>query len=301
MAYMGIGGIAAVITALSWAGSCQIHTTAGRILGATNVTVARVPLYIISLGMVAFLTGADTGLPSGAFVFLLLSALLGITISDTAFYVTCVGIGPRLGLLLQSLSSSVAALLGFLVLGENIGLMGICGILTATFGVAFVLMEGGLKTGTNLEGVPRSQLLRGIFFGLITAFSLGLSFLLYRQALLLGVSPVWGAFLRISMGGMLIWLVAGMRGLLVPVMKQAWTDGRVIKLLLAGMAVSAVGNSLSGVAMLNAETGVATTLIGLQPIFIIPIVALIERKMPSFRAIVGTGIAFAGSAMLFLR
>ena len=45
----------------------------------------------------------------------------------------------------------------------------------------------------------------------------------------------------------------------------------------------------------------AATLIGLQPVCIILIAAIIDRRLPSFRGLAGTGAAVAGTALLFLR
>lgn len=299
--FFGIGEAAAIITAVSWAVSAQVHTLAGRIIGGGGVSVARVPLYIGSVGIVALLSASHYAVPMEAVIFLACSAAMGITIGDPTFYGACVTLGPRLALLLQSLSSTLAAILGFLFLGENIGLMGATGILVATMGVAFVLMEGGFKAGTDLGSLPRPVLWRGIGMGFLSASSLALSFILMKKALLTTIDPVWAAFVRMSIGGVLIWIVAILRGQFRPIMHKAWTDKHTVKLLLLGALVSVVGNSLVPVAMKYTATGIAATLIGLQPILIIPLVAIVDKKKPSLRAIIGTAVAFTGSAMLFLR
>jgi len=62
-----------------------------------------------------------------------------------------------------------------------------------------------------------------------------------------------------------------------------------------------VGVWLSLVAIGATKTGIAATLIGLEPIFIIPVAAMVERRWPTPRAIAGAGIAFVGTALLCLR
>lgn len=301
MLSFGVGEAAGIITAVSWALSCQVHTMAGRVIGSGGVSVARVPLYVSTVGVVALLTASNYYIPPEALLLLACSAAMGITVGDPAFYGACLALGPRLALLLQSLSSTIAAILGWFFLDEHIGFTGAAGILITTSGVAFVLMEGGFKSNTELGSLPRAALLRGLGMGFLSASALAFSFILVKKALLLSIDPVWAAFVRMGIGGSLIWIVAMMRGVFLPIMRQAWTNRYTIRLLVYGALVSVVGNSLMPVAMKYTETGIATTLVGLQPILIIPIVAVVDKKRPSARAIIGTGIAFCGSAILFLR
>lgn len=301
MVSLGIGEAAGLATSISWAASCQVHTAASRILGGLNVTAARVPLYLAGIGLAAFLSGAEVSLPAGAAVFIILSGLTGIALCDPLLYSASVVIGPRLALLIQSLSACLTAVLGHLFLGESINLVGWFGIVTASGGVAFVLMEGGMKSGADLSGLSRAQFWRGLFQAFLSATGLAVSFLLLKQALLLGMHPVWASFVRMSVGGAILWVMVLLRGELVAVMRRAWTSWPILRLLLLGCCVSTFGNCLAPVAMKYTQAGIAATLIGLQPVMIIIITALADRKPPTFRAVVGTLIAFSGTAMIFLR
>lgn len=301
MQIFGIGELSALATSVSWAMSNQVHTMAGRIIGGTNVVTARVPLYVMGIGFGAFIAGATPGLPAEAVLPLVLSAIGGIVLCDPFIYTAAVAIGPRLAVLIQSLSACITAVLGYFFLGESINVMGWLGILTATSGVAFVLMEGGIKAGADLDNLTPAQFARGVILGLLGATSLAFSFLLLKKALLYGVDPFWAAFLRMCIGGAILWGVMLVRGRLFSVLHTAWTSWRIVRLLLIGCFVSTFGNCLSAVAMKYTESGIAATLIGLQPIMIIFVIMVVERKAPSFRAVIGTVIAFAGTAMIFLR
>lgn len=297
----GMGEAAALATALSWAGSCQLHTVACRIIGPVAMTTVRVPLYLTGIGLVVYISGASLAVPPGAFLFLAMSAVLGIALADPVLYAAAVSIGPRLAVLVQSLSACITAVLGYIFFGESIPLMGWLGILTATFGVAFVLMEGGVKISGGAGELSRLQVLRGAGLALLSATFMAVAFLLLKQALALGIQPVWAAFLRFSIGGMCLWLFMFTRGKLFSALREAFTSWRVMRILLAACCISTVGNSLAPLAFKYVEAGIAATLVGLQPIMLVAIVAVIERKMPSLRAVVGTVIAFSGAAMIFLR
>ena len=297
----GIGELSALITSVSWAASNQVHTMAGRILGGANVVIVRVPLYVMGIGFGAFIGGASPGIPVEAILPLILSAIGGIVLCDPLIYTAAVAIGPRLAVLLQSLSACITAVLGYFFLGESINLLGWLGILTTTGGVAFVLMEGGVKAGAELDSLTPAQFVRGVVLGLLGAASLAFSFLLLKKALRYGMDPLWAAFMRMCIGGAILWGMTLLRGKLFGLLRTAWTSWRIMRLLLIGCFVSTFGNCLSSVAMKYTESGIAATLIGLQPIMIIFVIMIVERKAPSLRAVIGTAIAFTGTAMIFLR
>ncbi|MDR3074071.1 MAG: DMT family transporter, partial [Deltaproteobacteria bacterium] len=234
---MGLGEIAALTTAVSWAGSIHIHTLASRILGGVNVTIARIPLYVTALGLTVLLTGAQTNMPAGALVFMLLSALTGVAVCDPLVYSAAVILGPRIASLVQSLSACLTAILGYLFLGEYINLTGWIGILLASAGVAFVLMEGGLKPGADLSGLSHAQLIKGMVCAFLSALTLALSFLTIKQALLLGMDPVWASFVRMGLGGIMLWCIMLFRGKLFAVLREAWTSWRIMRLLIVGALV----------------------------------------------------------------
>jgi len=298
---IGLGEIAALTTSASWAGSCQLHTMAGRMIGAFGVVVARVPLFVSALAVLVWLTESSVESSGTAVFFVVLSGLAGPGIADTLLYRSSMIIGPRLAVLLISLSACMTALLGDIFLGESINMTGWVGILVATAGVAFVLIEGGLHHGVDFQGLSTRQVLSGIGSGFTAAVAIALSYLLLKQGLKEGIDPVWASCLRMAVGGGSIWLLALARGQFFRIMRGTWSSWKVMRVLLLACAVSTVGNCLAPVAFSLAPAGIVAMLIGLQPIMIIVATALFDRKIPSGQAIVGTFVAVGGTAFIFLR
>ncbi|HUW48089.1 MAG TPA: EamA family transporter [Patescibacteria group bacterium] len=84
-------------------------------------------------------------------------------------------------------------------------------------------------------------------------------------------------------------------------MRKAVRDKDGIKFTAAGAFVGPViGMTLSMVALANAETGIAQTLMSLMPVMIIPVVWIIYRDRTSWRGMLGALVAVIGVAILFL-
>ena len=325
MPAFGTGEIAALSTAALWAVSCQIHAILSRRLGAHTLILLRLPICIVMFGAwwgasVLFFGGgvmaSGASAPVGAdgaggqgpsllaLAALALSGVFGVALCDLLFYSGVVLVGARVALLVQSLSTVITAVLGYLFLGETIGPMGMAGILIATAGVAWVVGDGG----TVPQGaVPPSRAvrMRGVGLALASALALSSGMVLSKQGLAEGVDPLFAALLRMVVAMGVFWPTAMLTGRLRPalsVVRGDEQDRRNFRLLLAASLIGpVVGVWLSLVAIGATKTGIAATLIGLEPIFIIPVAAMVERRWPTPRAIAGAGIAFVGTALLCLR
>lgn len=317
MPALGTGELAALSTAALWAVSCQIHAILSRRLGAHTLILLRLPICIVMFGAwwgasVLFFGGgvmvpgaAPTGGPSPlALTALALSGVFGVALCDLLFYSGVVLVGARVALLVQSLSTVITAVLGYLFLGETIGPLGIAGILIATGGVAWVVGD----SGTVPEGaapLSRAVRLRGVGLAFASALALSGGMVLSKQGLAEGVDPLFAALLRMVVAMGVFWPTAMLTGRLRPALSVVCGDGQDRRnfrwLLVASFIGPVVGVWLSLVAIGATQTGIAATLIGLEPIFIIPVAALVERRWPTPRAIAGAGIAFVGTALLCLR
>lgn len=296
-----LGESAALVTAVVWALSSQFHASATRLLGVPGVTLLRVP-YNIFLLLIAFALLRPASLFNAQiFMYLAVSAFFGVALCDTSFYKAVHIIGPRLGCLVQSLSACTTALLGYLVLGESIGAVGAVGIGIAIFGVFFVLADGGNLTVTHQGALDRRSLLQGAALAFFSAIMLSLSMIFLKQALLLGVSPLMAGIVRLSIGGLILAAFYGSRGWLKNIWSTFTGTPASWKFMLIGGFFGTMGVWMSGVAMNFTEAGVAATIIALEPVMIIPVSAVYERKIPSLRAVFGTLIAFAGVAVLIMR
>lgn len=295
------GEAAALLTAIVWAGSSQFHGVATRLIGVGGVTLLRIPYNIVLLAIIFLLLRPENVFSPEAVAYIAAAALFGIAFCDTSFYQAVYLIGPRLSCLVQSMSSCFTAILAYMILGESIGLVGALGIAVAVFGIFFVLAEGGNLRVTHAGQSSNRDLLRGVAMGFFSAIMLAASLICTKQALLSGVSPIMSGVMRLTFGGLMLggyFLCKGRIG-------KIWSTFRYTpaswKYMLIGGFLTSIGVWMSGEAVKYTEAGVAATIIALEPVMIIPINAIYERKKPSARAIIGTFIAFSGIAVLVTR
>jgi drug/metabolite transporter (DMT)-like permease len=114
-----------------------------------------------------------------------------------------------------------------------------------------------------------------------------------------GVDPLTATVIRAIFGGAAFWIISAVRGHL-PIIIRKGKDIRSMALIAGGAVIGAVlGVWLSMVAIKLAPIGIASTLMALMPVTILPITAIVYKERVSWRAIVGAIIACLGVAVLF--
>jgi drug/metabolite transporter (DMT)-like permease len=98
----------------------------------------------------------------------------------------------------------------------------------------------------------------------------------------------------------ILWLIALFRRRAAPIVRS-WRDRRAFAAMLGGtVAGPVVGIWLSMVAIQLARVGIASTLMALPPIFVIPLEYAFQRTPVSARSLAGTVVALGGVALILL-
>lgn len=298
----GLGELAAFGTAFGWALSSYVHGMVGRMVGATGVTLLRLPFQLAILSLSCLALQVDVTVSARGLGLLFLSGLTGLAVADYMLYKGMTILGPQLGLLLISLSSPFTALFGWLFLGEHLSLQVAAGIFFCLAGIAVVVGDksgGTLYPGQDSPSVRAKTM--GVILGASAAAFLAVSFIFWKAAMQDGTDPLWATFIRLLLAALLLWGGGLFKGWSAQAFNDLRTRPRVFRLLLGACLFSAGGMWLAGIAMGLAPAGVAATIIGLQPVLGTILVAAVNRRGPSSRVICGTLVAFAGTALICLR
>lgn len=231
------------------------------------------------------------------------SGIVGLAIGDLFLFQAYVSLGPRLGLLFLSLSPALASILAWIFLDETLSSGNIFGIILTLAGIAWVVLESNTKgksyTGNNPEAIRKSSF-KGIIAGLIAAAGQAFGVVLAKFGLGNNFPPLSANVIRMTAAFLALWLVTIFQGQVISTVQQA-NDQKSGLLYILGGAIFGplVGVSLSLFAIQNTNIGIASTIIALPPIFLLPVGHFIFKEHISWRAIMGTFIAVTGVGLLF--
>ena len=299
---LGIGIAAGLGTACAWGLSAAVNATAARRIGVYSFMVMRQPLALLMLIPLCLAAGQFQAYSSYALFMGAASGILGLAVCDWCLYTAVLRVGIRTAMVCQSLYACITALMGVVFLAEQMGIQGFLGIGIATLGVIMVTVAERRHAEPSLAEVDPARRRTGVALALFSAVMIALGLVLSKAAIQEGMPPLMLTLLRNAAGAFVL-LGAGI-GLqrIRSTMAAVRAAPRVIGLLFIGCVFGAVGGIwLSLVALEYAPVAVASTLIGMQPVALLFISGIHERRCPSLGSAIGACTACAGTAVLLLR
>jgi len=293
------GELAALGTAVMWSLTAVFFSYSGRRVGSQVVNRSRL-LFAFTFLTIAHFIIEGTLFPWGTEPFrwfwFALSSILGLVLGDTFLFRAYVMIGPRLSMLLMSTVPIYSVLFGWLLFGEQVTGLEMMGILLAVGGIGWVVTEK--RAGQTV--VENKQYRKGILFGLAGALGQVANLVTAKYGLVGGYSTVSATLIRILVAVIILWGIAALTRQVRFTFAQ-WRDRKALRAIVAGSFVGPfLGIWLSLIAVQNARLGIASTLMALPPILLIPIEYLVYGQRVSRRGILGTAVAIAGVAILFI-
>jgi len=301
-----LGEVAALLTAMCYSISSIFFTTAGKKYGPLVSNRLRLVVAILLLGTTHWIVfGNPIPLNAGVerWFWLGASGIVGLAIGDLFLFQAYISLGPRLGLLFLSLSPALASLLAWLFLGETLSGGNILGIILTLAGIAWVVLESNTNekasTSINTE-VLHNLNVKGIIAGLIAAAGQAFGVVLAKFGLGNNFPALSGNVIRMSAAFLALWLVTVIQGQVISTVKQANYQRSGLLYILGGAIFGPlIGVSLSLFAIQNTNIGIASTIIALPPIFLLPVSYFIFKEKISWQAVAGTLTAITGVGLLF--
>ena len=293
-----LGELAALVTAICWTATSMAFESAGKKVGSLSVNLIRLMMALVLLGIFTTITRGhfwpiDAGMH--AWFWLSLSGLVGFVIGDLLLFQAFVVIGARVSMLIMALTPPLAALFGWLILGEQMTLINTFGMVLTIIGIALVILGRPMKGKRLSLNFPLAGLL--LAFGGAAGQALGL--VLSK----LGMGDL-DAFMSTQ-----IRVIAGIIGfVLVFFGWRRW--GNVWAALKNKSAMGRIGIgaffgpflgvSFSLLAVKYTTTGIASTLMALTPVMIILPARYIFKEKITTKEVVGAFIAVAGVVVFFV-
>lgn len=293
-----LGEIAALVTAFCWSMTSIIFTAAGKRIGSLQVNLYRLPIAIVLLAVTYTVIFGDFTVRWQPALWLAVSGVIGLAIGDTFLFQAFVLIGSRLSMLLLSLAPPMTVILAFFFLGEVVSFTGILGIIITIAGVSWVVAERtpdafGQKTRVSWNGV---------FFGVMASLGQAVGLIFAKKGLVPEMNPLFATLIRMFSAAIILWPLTLLMGRVKTPRELFSQDRTALKLVLAGVVFGPfLGVTLSLISVKYTDTGVAATLMSIVPVLMIPLVIILEKEKPTWRAVLGAVIAVAGVALIFLR
>ena len=299
-----IGEFAALGTALMFAFGSTLFTISGRDFGANLMNRTRLLLAVIFvIGLHWLMVGnpllMDAG--TGRWFWLGLSGLIGLALGDALLFQAFLLIGPRISMLVFALAPVLSAILGWVFLGEILSALEIAGIVLTVAGITFVVADRQGKSKNDETADNQRQYTLGLLFALGGALGQAVGLIFAKMGLANEFPAISALLIRLIVALTVIWALSIVRGELVSSIRTIRAHPRAFGFLtIAAFLGPVVGVWLSLVAVQHTEVGIASTLMALTPIFLMPITAIFFKDRVTLQAIIGTLVAFAGTALLFI-
>jgi len=294
-----IGELAALATSFFFAFTALIFTKTGRMVGSQVTNRMRLTfalLYLVILNLILFREPLPFSADSSRWIWLSLSGIIGLSLGDAFLFQALVSLGPRLGTLLLSLAPIFGSIIAWVFFGEILTTLQITGIVLALAGIAWVVMSHEEPPNT-----PHGHTRRGVIFGVLAGLGQAVGLVLSKQGMSGEFSPFQANAIRMLAAVIFIWAWTVFGSQLTATFTALREKPRVLGWLALGALVGPVlGVSASLLAVQHAEIGVASTLMALPPVIVLPISYFVFKEKVGWQAIVGTLLAIAGVAILFL-
>ena len=307
-----LGEIISLVVAVSWTVTAIFADKASHRLGSMTTNVIRLVLASLFLAILLWIT---LGHPypvfadGKAWLGLGLSALVGYVFGDWCLFNSYLSIGARFGQLFMTLAPPMAAIAGWIMLGETLTWKSMLAMAVTLCGIAISILSRG-------EGhkVKLSLPLKGVLLGLGAGTGQGVGLVLskigmqhYEAAVPAGAPELMETMLPFA--STMIRALIGSLGFLalmalqkdLPRLKAAFHDRRGMSYALILTLFGPVfGVSLSLMAVQYTDAGIASTLMALTPVLIILPYAIMYKQKIRLKEIIGVTVSMAGVAMFFL-
>ena len=298
------GEFAALLTAFFWTITALAFESAGEKIGSLAVNLIRLTMAFVFLSVYSwFMRGVifPTDASVHNWVWLSLSGLVGFVLGDLVLFQAYVVVGARISMLIMALAPPVAALIGWVWLGETMTLkQGIAMLLTFA-GIALVILRREFDDPEKPNGRKKfkfSYPIAGLLMAFGGAVGQGGGLVLSKYGMT-GYDVFSAVQIRVLTGVVgfaIIFAFLGRWKSLFSALKHRKALSRVTVGAFFGPFL---GVSFSLWAVKFTTTGVASAIMSIVPVLIIPFSVFIMKEKFNPKELVGAVLAMVGVFLFF--
>lgn len=284
-----IGMMAALGSAASWALGSVLFRRLGDHLPPVALTFAKGITSVVLLGVAVAIIGFEA-INMNAWLLLILSGLLGIALGDTLFFLALKNLGAHAVVILFTLGHVLTVILAVFWLGEQPRPLDWAGIGLILGGVTIVMW-------VRISGEEGRTGILGALYGLLSVTAMAVSIILAKEALAT-TGSIQAAFIRMVAGTIGIFLFGQATGRILSGL-GALREPRFLGFFLFSVAVVTFGGFwLSLVAIAHLDVAIANTLNATEPLFVLPLAALLLKERITLPVVLGSLVTVGGIVLI---
>lgn len=294
-----IGEIAALATAFCWTITALAFESASKKVGSIAVNIIRLVMALVLLSLYSWFTrGLLFPLDADArtWYWLILSGFIGFVVGDLFLFEAFARIGSRISMLIMTLVPPITAILGWFILGEVMKPTHLAGMLATIGGISLVIFQ------RSKPGTPKSFFnypIKGLFFAFLGAVGQAGGYVLSKYGM--GeFDPFAATQIRVIAGIFGFTIVIGFFRRWKSVFGAVKQRNPMLLMLLGATFGPFLGVSLSLMAAQHTSTGIASTIMAIAPILIIPPTLILFKQPVTWKELVGAAISVGGVSLFFL-
>jgi drug/metabolite transporter (DMT)-like permease len=308
-----LGEYAALLTAVFWTITAIAFESAGKKVGSLSTNLIRLFIAFIFIGIYSQVTrGSFIPFDASAhnWMWLSLSGFVGFVIGDLLLFEAYVVIGSRISMLIMSLTPPITAFFGWLLMGEILTPQNFLGMFLTILGIMIVVLDRKSKnqnanentaglTGGNRNKIKLSYPILGILLAFGGAVGQGAGLVLSKYGMQ-DFDPFAATQIRVITGfvGFAIIFVFMKRW---KKLIEAIKNRDAMKRLSIGAFFGPfLGVSFSLLSVKHTTTGVASTIMAIVPVLIIPPALIFFKEKITLKEVIGSIIAVGGVALFFI-
>jgi len=293
-----LGESAALMVAVFWTITALAFESASIRVGSLPVNLIRLVMAFLFL---CILTGIVRGnpLPTDAtahnWIWLSISGLIGFVLGDLFLFKSYTIVGSWFAMLIMTLAPTIAAFFGWLILGETMNYTSLLGMIITLSGIALTVFG----RGKGKEKLSFNKPVKGVLYAFLGALGQGLGIVFSK----LGMGD-YNAFASTQ-----IRILTGIAGFIVIVtLSRRWPSiGMALKNKKGLLAITTgsffgpfLGVSFSLVAISYTVTGIASTIMAIVPVLIIPPSILLFHHRITVKEMIGALLSVGGVILFFV-
>ncbi|PHR28788.1 MAG: hypothetical protein COA36_05680 [Desulfotalea sp.] len=300
------GQLLGITTVLCWTLSVQLFEFASKRIGAVFVNIIRISVALSFFTVLLYCRKGlllPTDFPAHSWFLLSLSGVVGFFIGDIFLFKALVALGPRLTMLLQTLSAPMAALIGWVFLDEKYRMLQWLGMLVVLIGVAAVVLEkhGDRQGAQRLANRCGNRY--GVLCALLAVVGQATGLILSKAGMQVDggyLDPFGATHIRAFAAFVCFIVFFIVTGKFTQFVEVVHDTKAIVVTAIGAVLGPFIGVSLSLWALHYLTAGVAATMFSLTPICIIPFAVFLHKEHVSVRAMIGALVAVLGVYLLTL-